>query len=748
MKQIKNILSIVAAVLLLSTSCTKVDELSTTPDVVAGEEVSVSLNLSVTSLSAGTEEAANSLAQTRSNGTEDEISTYIKNLWVIQINGTEESSSVVGLNYYGLYTDETEITLLSSSTNNRIVLLANTFASSLGLTVGTSTYADVLATKWTNSSEEKYYTTDDENTKYYIMSGYDDVTVSNETEVDANLKRSIAKIIFNVDNQTDSGLTITSIKLCNVPSYGYYLTDLDDYTLANSYQSGISTFDFDSREIDNGVAGTSSISETFYMPTNIQGTNASSSYEALKPLYATTSSTYVSVYAEGDGDSEYYRYNFYLGENLTTDYNILPNNQYEYTITFNSVGSVSSDPRITDLGMVDLRTESSSNCYILNPSTTNDRTYIIPIEERIVDFWTNYAGSSYKTISLTSTDDWEYEVLWYDCDSDPIDGESALTIAQFPESDLGEALQITIPQSYTNYGNIVVAVKSKNSGSVGSILWSWHLWLTDYNPDSRTHSAGDAGAYLVDGGAIHRYDGTIWETGVYADKFIMDRNLGARNATDYAGSGKGALYYQWGSKNPIPGTGANFTDGYSGTTSTSPILTGTSDGETFATVTQNPTTHYFINDSGDGDNGYNWCCEDVSLSADYCFWNDYQCSTTSDYTTKSIFDPSPFGWMLPINGTWVDFTTGSTSVDGTTTYPNFPWGTYSRTYLEFAYYPASGCRSNASGELGNVGSSGYSWSATPSSSTYGYFLYFLSTNVYPAYSNYRSYGRPVRPIQE
>ena len=61
--------------------------------------------------------------------------------------------------------------------------------------------------------------------------------------------------------------------------------------------------------------------------------------------------------------------------------------------------------------------------------------------------------------------------------------------------------------------------------------------------------------------------------------------------------------------------------------------------------------------------------------------------------------------------------------------------------------PAAGYRNNSSGSLSNVGSIGYYWSATPSSTTYGRRLDFNSS-YWGWYSNNRAYGFSVRPVAE
>lgn len=74
----------------------------------------------------------------------------------------------------------------------------------------------------------------------------------------------------------------------------------------------------------------------------------------------------------------------------------------------------------------------------------------------------------------------------------------------------------------TTPGNALIALKDDSD----NILWSWHIWSTDYNPDA----AGNTDTY-----------GTV---------AMMNRNLGAlqKGAGDVSFYG---LYYQWGRKDPF-----------------------------------------------------------------------------------------------------------------------------------------------------------------------------------------------------
>ncbi len=62
------------------------------------------------------------------------------------------------------------------------------------------------------------------------------------------------------------------------------------------------------------------------------------------------------------------------------------------------------------------------------------------------------------------------------------------------------------------------------------IVWSWHVWVTGYDPEADIFEWTDAN------GITYKY---------------MDRNLGALSAEKYSKDALG-LMYQWGRKDPFP----------------------------------------------------------------------------------------------------------------------------------------------------------------------------------------------------
>lgn len=92
-------------------------------------------------------------------------------------------------------------------------------------------------------------------------------------------------------------------------------------------------------------------------------------------------------------------------------------------------------------------------------------------------------------------------------------------------------------------GNAMIALTLN-----GEIRWSWHLWVTDYNPGKDLQPQQlMTGPNGVEGGKVYRYKNLA------GDHIFMDRNLGATSADKSKGKETHGMYYQWGKKDPMPG---------------------------------------------------------------------------------------------------------------------------------------------------------------------------------------------------
>ena len=269
-------------------------------------------------------------------------------------------------------------------------------------------------------------------------------------------------------------------------------------------------------------------------------------------------------------------------------------------------------------------------------------------------------------------------------------------------------------------GNAVIAAKDAS----GTILWSWHIWLTD-QPESQVYY-NDAGT-------------------------MMDRNLGATSATP-GNVGALGLLYQWGRKDPFLGSSSISSSVEARSTLTWPssitsnLINGPIGAAQIAYAIANPTTFILGN----------------TINFDW-FYTGYPATDNNRWTTssnsKSIYDPCPAGWRVPdggVNGVWSK-AIGSSSdfdytYDETNKGINFSGKFGSASTI---WYPASGhCYFNY-GHLDVVGSYSYYWSASPSieneSVAYNLSFRYISNgigHVWPSISDYRAGGQSVRCIHE
>ncbi len=352
--------------------------------------------------------------------------------------------------------------------------------------------------------------------------------------------------------------------------------------------------------------------------------------------------------------------------------------QKDVVITIKSPTGLFPDMDVT-LNCVSGTIQPKSNSYIVAPNSTG---ILIPVSR---------ANDSSLGTQLGASEAFTADLVWTD-NSNRIAANSNIK-AILTSGDGTSGYVFVMPGSAS--GNVVVAIKNSSN----KILWSWHIWVTDYNPSA-----------------------------IGTGKF-MDRNLGAIGNTPGQASTKGMLY-QWGRKDAFPGsTGSAPLNGnveptiYNALGSVSIIKTTVSSGSNFANSVANPSTYYY----GTSNSSYDWYGATT-----------YNNSLWGHNSAKTVYDPCPSGWRVPQNGVWNGLTTS-----------NFIWGSYGRTNAGFGgFYPASGLRGNASGELNRVGDAGHYWSASPDGDRGGYYMSFSNSDEPPNNRPSRAYGFSVRCVQE
>lgn len=304
-----------------------------------------------------------------------------------------------------------------------------------------------------------------------------------------------------------------------------------------------------------------------------------------------------------------------------------------------------------------------SDAVNLNAAGETANSYIVAPDKTAV-FTAQYKGNSKteETGAVVSA-----ELLWQDA-------ESLITELYY----VPETMQVVVKTGKAS-GNALVAVRDAGD----NILWSWHLWVSDYDPAASLWSSPATA------------NGTVWK--------FMDRNLGATSAEPSDWNSKGLLY-QWGRKDPFKSPAA-FTvqnEDYSYAVNGEPTLytidnkaiatTPYEDAEGFGSYEksiQNPTVFYKVMEEylGDGDKANHPASKDWRDSSDDDAWGGVS-------LTKSINDPCPPGYKVPVlaaNGdhpySWHDFNKAE-------------WDTvnYGMTQ-DGQWWPAAGTRVNYSGGL-------------------------------------------------
>ena len=305
----------------------------------------------------------------------------------------------------------------------------------------------------------------------------------------------------------------------------------------------------------------------------------------------------------------------------------------------------------------------------------------------------------------------------------------------------GDYLTFTVDEDNIAEGNAVVAATMS-----GTVVWSWHIWVTPQTLSSTTSIATGSRTYQVAPVNVGQVDGLIKAGAtVYAGDLCQVRATANGitvefqvTAKDYTSGGTNyynpSPYYQWGRKDAErPCTGAY---NASGTYAQNPTLV--SGAYTIGTTIQNPDNHYY-NSSNYGPYNEN----------KYNYWDMNQTSTgnITTATVKTVYDPCPPGFCVPTGNLYYYMGNTGSSNSSYGTWQSTPPG---RTWIYGGannFFPASGRRDGSTGSLSIVGSYGFYWSASAYNSNGGLDLGIYSGGWYWNNDN-RAYGFPVRAVAE
>ncbi|MDD6623615.1 MAG: hypothetical protein PUE76_02205 [Bacteroides sp.] len=361
-------------------------------------------------------------------------------------------------------------------------------------------------------------------------------------------------------------------------------------------------------------------------------------------------------------------------------------------IEFKTGGNVYEESADIDMSKAeDLSASETANCYIV----TKAGTY---------KFKAVKGNDQSQTLAGSKA-----EILWESFGTEEMPAKGSLVNGIcYKDGYVG----FTTPSTYTK-GNALVALKNAD----GTIIWSWHIWLTDQPAEH---------VYRNNAGTM------------------MDRNLGATTGAT-SNTGSIGLHYQWGRKDPFPGSVEVDASATAACTGDVPkIVSCTSLTGTIEYAISHPAT--FIT--------YNW---DGAIGAGNSDWlYDAKEKVNGDYpvfekerwtSSKTIYDPCPTGWRVPDGGSdgiWAK--AGFSEKDCIhTTIPGY--------LIELAdgsktWYPAAGERNDIDGaNKMTAGVWGNYWSCTARTTQFYCFRFSFdsqSPRFAPTASYFGSEGMSVR----
>ena len=489
-----------------------------------------------------------------------------------------------------------------------------------------------------------------------------DVNVSNDGRIYSNegeaidirlrLKRLAARLTFNWTYSV-SGYTPQQILIQGIPTDYKVVASPDKKD--NTYPSLLDQFKTIQVPITDGQTAVGIYS--CWIPANVRGSNSAATSESYRTkATAPTGSSYIRLIAVNSGNvNQKLDYRIYLGGKETSDFNVHENTNYVYTATFSHIGLPINDRRVTIVDPIPASDGNSNfvntaNCFMIPPgSAFNFNPYKYTQNGAVVD------NTVLKGWCSGDTRIKSVKVLWQTLENgdvgDPVLGTvnsstDHTNIVELKNGDSFENARIycRIAPNTTGGSGVIAAYDAAGGG--GNILWSWHIWVTDYNPDA----TGDKDVQTPVNKRKQKYS----RSDLPSQYPMMDRNLGAVAgydtvpSTPIEKSKTNGFHYQWGRKDPFrssytvekvssvtipkPNTGPvrNMLSLYGGDGLSYYPVKVTAQKVTYQTAYRNPDILYKIQG-----NETQWNTgENMHVTA----WGDN--------SSKGIHDPCPAGWKI------------------------------------------------------------------------------------------------------
>ncbi|MEY8612443.1 DUF4906 domain-containing protein [Parabacteroides segnis] len=296
-----------------------------------------------------------------------------------------------------------------------------------------------------------------------------------------------------------------------------------------------------------------------WIPANVRGTNPAATSQTYRiKSNAPTGSSYVDFIAFNTKEAKKkLSYRVYLGGSGFSDFNLYSNTDYDYTVTIKHAGLPVNDRRVTIIDPIPASENNNNlvptaNCFMVAPGGAFCFNPYI--------YYVNGASTPNSLLQdwCATTKIQSVRVLWQTKENgdigDPVLGVANSStdhenIVDLTDGDIFEKARIYCRVAPNTTGGSGIIAAYDDANGEGNILWSWHIWVTDYSPDAR----GNEDTQLPENKRKLKFS----RNDLPEQLPMMDRNLGAM--TGYTTvppnqleiSKTNGYHYQWGRKDPF-----------------------------------------------------------------------------------------------------------------------------------------------------------------------------------------------------
>ncbi len=459
-----NVISIILLAVAAFTAGCADDELSYPGQDGEGLTGTSPLRFEVKAFSAATGGSSRAAEPSAIPEPESEDEKKIENFWLFQFN--PDGSRLAVPKYYSIPENGATLDDLTTKAYNDLtpdasmILYVVTNTGDSGWGNSFSSLEEVKAAKLPSPYPIRILSDKTRTDKLLIpMSGESDVvTKTGSGLITVPVTRIYAKVKIRANFNLE-GMRIYDVSVDSIPWYGRVApvegSDADETPAAETPLPANTPL------LSRAYTSTDAVTDSdgdkwlvIYVPENIRGEVAGADKKTATDKIPTKA---LSVNIRSKYNGKEYDFRVYPGENDTNNFNVRRNRVYRVTV---NVKNAMDQHR------------PSSNCYIVKP---NDMVVFEPYNRAETGGGYNisdYLNPNDEDLRIAST-----EIIWQtkDCVGDNTDGDKVTFTL-----DKNNPIHSKITVRTGAEGNALVGARN----SKGAIIWSWHIWVTNNEPDN------------------------------------------------------------------------------------------------------------------------------------------------------------------------------------------------------------------------------------------------------------------------